>query len=135
MTQKRNSELVKYVGGRASIVLGHAYGHFIARILATKYPSRVRGVVLAASHTKQPSPLMAIAPFLAANLTLPEEERSAVLQGAFFASGHDARPWREGWYPKTLAMQRARVHGLNAGPQPPLQQRLRMQGTDVGDPE
>jgi hypothetical protein len=68
---------------------------------------------LGASQAKQPSPLMAIAPFLAANLTLPEEERLAVLQGAFFASGHDARPWLEGWSSKTLAMQRAGVHGLN----------------------
>ncbi len=99
--------------GARAIVLGHAYGHFIARLLATRHPSRVRGVVLAASQTKHVPPLVAIAPFLAANRSIPEDERLAVLQGAFFAPGHDARRWLEGWYPETLAMQRASAHGVD----------------------
>lgn len=107
------SAVIDTLAGGQAIVLGHAYGHFIARILATRYPSRVRGAVLAASQAKHPQPLVSIAPFLAANSMLPEEERLSVLQGAFFAPGHGARSWLDGWYPKTLAMQRASLHRVS----------------------
>ena len=107
------SAVIDALADGQAVVLGHAYGHLIARIVATRCPSRVRGVVLAASQAKHPQPLLAVAPFLAANSMLPEEERLSVLQGAFFASGHDARSWLDGWYPKTLAMQRASLRHVN----------------------
>jgi pimeloyl-ACP methyl ester carboxylesterase len=105
--------VIKQMAGGQAIVLGHAYGHFIARILASTQPSLVSGLVLAASQSKNVAPMMAAAPFLASNPDIPEEERLAVLQGAFFAPHHDARPWLDGWHPKTLAMQRASVHGMS----------------------
>lgn len=108
------AKVIENLGGGKAVVLGHAFGHFIARVVATVHPDRVAGVVLAASQTKHVPPLMGVAPFLAANSALPEDERLAVLQGAFFAPGHDAHTWLKGWYPKTLAMQRASVHEINA---------------------
>jgi pimeloyl-ACP methyl ester carboxylesterase len=105
--------VIKQMAGGQAIVLGHAYGHFIARVLATTQPSLVCGLVLAASQSKNVAPMVAAAPFLASNPDIPEEERLAVLRGTFFAPHHDARPWLDGWYPKTLAMQRASVHGMS----------------------
>ena len=44
----------------------------------------------------------------------PEEERLDTLRHAFFAPGHDARPWRSGWYPATLQIERAAARTVPA---------------------
>lgn len=105
--------VVERLAGGKAVLVGHAFGHFIARVVATSHPDRVRGVVLAASQSKHVPPLVGIAPFLAASPNLPEDERLAVLQGAFFAPGHNGRAWLQGWYPRTLAMQRESVRGID----------------------
>jgi pimeloyl-ACP methyl ester carboxylesterase len=98
--------VIDHMAGGKAIVIGHAYGHLIAKIVATDHPSRVRRVVLAASQAKHAPLIFAVAPFLAANPALLEAERLAVLEGAFFAQAHDARPWLQRWYPATLAIRR-----------------------------
>jgi hypothetical protein len=35
----------------------------------------------------------------------PEADQLAALRKAFFAAGHDARLWLDGWYPATVRMQ------------------------------
>jgi pimeloyl-ACP methyl ester carboxylesterase len=107
------ARVIQTCAGGQAFLLGHAFGHFIARIIATVHAKAVRGIILAASQAKRVSRLMATAPFLAANAALGDEERLAILQGAFFAPGHDARPWLEGWYPTTLAMQGASVRDID----------------------
>jgi pimeloyl-ACP methyl ester carboxylesterase len=97
-----------------AVVVGHAYGHFVARMLATDHPELVRGVVLAAaSPGKVPlgvneppvKPEVREAIRKASDLSLPETERVSALQLAFFAPDHDPRVWLSGWHPETEKME------------------------------
>jgi pimeloyl-ACP methyl ester carboxylesterase len=93
-----------------AVVVGHAYGHFVARTLATDRPDLVRGVVLAAASAgkvppgvREPSvsPEVREAIEKSGDLSLPETDRLRYLQFAFFAPGHDAHVWLAGWHPET----------------------------------
>lgn len=96
-------------GGRA-ILLGHAYGQFIAKRTAAAYPEMVPAVIAAAAGAMSNIPAdIAGAPRVAANASLPTSERLAALQKAFFAPGHDASVWLEGWYPRLAAVQAAAI--------------------------
>ena len=97
-----------------AVVVGHAYGHFVARMLATDRPDLVRGVVLAAaSPGKVPEgvneppvkPEIREAIKEADDLSLPEAQRLRALQLAFFAPNHDPRVWLTGWHPRTEKME------------------------------
>jgi pimeloyl-ACP methyl ester carboxylesterase len=68
----------------------------------------VRAVCLVAANVgHSPSPPEVRAAIKAsADPSLPEAERLAGLQYAFFAPGNDARGWLDGWYPDVLAAQR-----------------------------
>lgn len=93
--------------GQAPVVVGgHAFGNFVARQLATDRPELVSGVVLmAASPGKVPAgssekpigPEMRKAIDGSSDLSLPTEERLEYLRAAFFAPGHDASIWLDGW--------------------------------------
>jgi pimeloyl-ACP methyl ester carboxylesterase len=93
-----------------ALVVGHAYGHFVVRMLATDRPELVRGVVLAAASAgKVPpgvsepsvSPEVREAIDKSGDMSLPEADRLRYLQLAFFAPGHDPRVWLTGWHPET----------------------------------
>jgi pimeloyl-ACP methyl ester carboxylesterase len=88
-----------------AVVLGHAFGNFVARATAVHHPDRVAAVILAAAAGKTVDPQINSAPMRAADLTLPDQTRLAALRQAFFAPGHDPSPWLTGWYPDTLGMQ------------------------------
>ena len=77
-------------------------------MLATDRPELVRAVALVAANIgKAPSPPEVRAAIRAsADASLPEQQRLAALQFAFFAPGNDPRAWLEGWYPEVLAAQR-----------------------------
>src|SRR5262249_61146198 len=53
------AEVVKAHGGGKAVVVGHAYGNWVARMTATDYPALVRGVVIAAGPAKQYPPELA----------------------------------------------------------------------------
>src|SRR5471032_3101945 len=93
-----------------AVVVGHAWGNFPARMLATDRPDLVQGLVLVgASAGKVPagsselpiSPAMRQAIDGAGDTRLSEAQRLAYLRLAFFAPGHDPRVWLDGWYPVT----------------------------------
>ena len=96
--------VIRRLGDGRAVIVGHAFGHFVARMTAVDHPKEVRGVVLAAAAAST-YPAVAHAPRVAGNLKLPDAERLAALELAFFAPGHDARPWLKGWYPETQQMQ------------------------------
>jgi pimeloyl-ACP methyl ester carboxylesterase len=77
-------------------------------MLATDWPELVRAVSLVAANVGHaPSPPKVRAAIRAsADPSLPDAERLAALQFAFFAPGNDARPWLDGWHPDVLAAQR-----------------------------
>ena len=98
------------------VVVGHAYGHFVAGTLATDRPDLVRGVVLAAAsagkvppgvHEPSVSPEVREAIEKSGDLSLPEADRLRYLQLAFFAPGHDPHVWLGGWHPETEKAENA----------------------------
>ncbi len=88
-----------------AVVLGHAFGNFVARATAVHHGDTVASVILAAASGKTVAPEVNSAPLRAGDPTLSDDDRLAALRLAFFAPGHDASGWLHGWYPDTLAMQ------------------------------
>lgn len=99
------AEVIRVLGGGRAVILGHAFGHFVARMTAVDHPGLVRGVVLAAAAARQYAPEIAATPRIAGNPALPEAARLAALRLGFFAPGHDPRGWLHGWHPATQRMQ------------------------------
>jgi pimeloyl-ACP methyl ester carboxylesterase len=100
--------VVEQAKGGPAFVVGHAFGNRVARLLATVRPDLVRAVgLIAANVGRDPSPPDVRASIKAsADLSLPQEQRLAALQFAFFAPGNDAHAWLEGWHPDALAAER-----------------------------
>jgi pimeloyl-ACP methyl ester carboxylesterase len=102
------------------IVVGHAFGNFVARQIAADRPDLVRGVVIAAGSagkvppgsTEQPiGPEIRRAIDGPSDMSLPESKRLEYLQIAFFAPGNDARVWLGGWNSEVHHMEsHAREH-------------------------
>lgn len=108
--------VIDQLGSTPAVVLGHAFGNFVARVVATNHPDKVAAVILAAASGRSVDPGVNSAPLRAGDLTLPQSERLAALRLAFFAPGHDPSIWLSGWYPKTLTMQHEAVKRLNPAP-------------------
>jgi pimeloyl-ACP methyl ester carboxylesterase len=94
-------------GGGPAVVLGHAFGQWIARTLAADRPDLVRGVVLAAAAAKAAPPELREHLARCVDTDLPDATRLAALRGAFFAPGHDPSAWLSGWHKAAGAAQRA----------------------------
>ena len=91
-----------------AIMVGHAFGNRVSRLLATIRPDLVAGVVLVAAnvgHAPSP-PKIREAIRNSADATLPADARLAALRLVFFAPGNDPSGWLENWYPDVLAAQR-----------------------------
>jgi len=88
-----------------AVVLGHAFGNFVARATAEYHPEKIAAAILASAAGKTVAREINSAPMRAGDLSLPDGERLAALRLAFFAPGHDASIWLTGWYPDTLRMQ------------------------------
>jgi len=89
-----------------AVIVGHAYGNWVARMTAVDHPKLVRGVVLAAAAAKKyPSRLSELVG-KSANMALPDAERLAIIQELFFAPGHDPKIWLHGWWAEGSEAQR-----------------------------
>lgn len=106
------AEVVKTHGGGKAVVVGHAYGNWVARMTATDHPELVRGVVIAAAAAKQYAPELSVAVTTAGNLALPDAARLAALRFAFFAPGNDPAVWLTGWHPEIRESQRAAARAV-----------------------
>jgi pimeloyl-ACP methyl ester carboxylesterase len=100
---------IKALGNGRAVVVGHAYGHYVARVTDLDYPALVRGVVMAAagSASATSSPALPKALDVAADARQPKAARLAALQLAFFAPGNDPRAWLDGWHPELAKAYRA----------------------------
>jgi pimeloyl-ACP methyl ester carboxylesterase len=100
------AEVIKHEGGGPAVMVGHAFGNWVARMTAVDDPALVRGVVIVAAAAKAyPNGFagakeLSEAVRLAGDPKLPDEERLKYLRMAFFAPGHDAGVWLKGWYPE-----------------------------------
>jgi pimeloyl-ACP methyl ester carboxylesterase len=103
------AEVVKKLGGGKAVVVGHAYGNWVARMTAAR-PSRSGPRRRDCRGRRQAiPPELSTAVTKAGNLSLPDEVRLAALHFAFFAPGHDATIWLKGWHPEIRDSQRAAV--------------------------
>ncbi len=101
------AEVIKAFGNGKAVIVGHAYGNWVARMTAVDHPALVRGVVIAAAAAKQYPPELAAAINVAGNPALPDDERIKALRFAFFAPGSDPKVWLDGWHPGVRDRQRA----------------------------
>jgi pimeloyl-ACP methyl ester carboxylesterase len=101
------AETVEKLGQGRAVIVGHAYGNWVARMTATDHPRLVRGVVIAAAAAKQYAPELTKAVTDAGDLSLSNETRLAALRFAFFAPGNDPTVWLTGWHPEIRNSQRA----------------------------
>lgn len=91
----------------AAVVVGHAFGHYVARMLGADRPDLVRGVVVAAAGARNyPAALTELA-VKCSDSSLPDAERIGYLQTGFFAPGNDPAEWLIGWYPEVSRRQLA----------------------------
>ncbi|MFM0147415.1 alpha/beta fold hydrolase [Paraburkholderia sp. RL18-085-BIA-A] len=97
--------VLRSLGRGPAVVLGHAYGNLVTRVLATDHPELVKAAVLAAAQASRVAPDVAATPFIAGDTSAPEATRLKALRRAFFAPDHDPHIWLSGWYPETLRMQ------------------------------
>jgi pimeloyl-ACP methyl ester carboxylesterase len=98
---------VRALGGGRAVVVGHAYGHYVARVTDRDYPELVRGVVMAAAARAEIDPALPAALDCAANADMPQAARLAALRLAFFAPGSDPRAWLDGWHPALASAYRS----------------------------
>lgn len=88
------------LGAGPAIVVGHAYGHWVARVLDHLYPEKVVGVVVLAAAAREFPAGTAERLAVASDTTRTPSERLAALQACMFAPGNDASVWLSGWYPQ-----------------------------------
>src|SRR3984885_6134276 len=79
--------VIERLAGRPAVVLGHAFGQWIGRCVAADHPKLVRGTILAAAAAKSANPALRDQLAKCVDTSLPDPERLAALQVAFFAPG------------------------------------------------
>lgn len=93
-----------------AVLVGHAAGNWVARVLAHDRPDLTRAVALAAAIVTNTVPKNVSASISASfDMTLRDEERLRHLQQVYFAPGSDASVWLDGWWPEVSAAQRRAV--------------------------
>jgi pimeloyl-ACP methyl ester carboxylesterase len=93
-------------GGGPAVVLGHAGGQRLARMVAAARPDLVRAVIMLAAGGKAPQvPVAAAALAAVFDETLSEAAHLEAVRVAFFAPGNDPAVWRSGWYSATARME------------------------------
>jgi pimeloyl-ACP methyl ester carboxylesterase len=101
---------IEAAGGGPAVVLGHAFGQRVARMIAAAHPDKVRAIIALAAGGKAPQvPMAAKALTATFDESLSEAEHLEVVRAAFFAPANDPAVWRAGWYPATMKMQRQAI--------------------------
>lgn len=99
--------------GGPAIIVGHAFGSWVARMTAIDHPELVRGVVMVAAAAKAypvgfpGAKELSEAVRKSGDFALPSSERLKYLRLAFFAPNSDARVWLQGWHPAADEVQLA----------------------------
>lgn len=88
-----------------AIVVGHAFGNWVARVLAQEHPHLVAGVVLAAAAAANYPPEQRTDVRTCSDPALPGARRLEALARSFFAPGHDPSAWLDGWHAEAARIQ------------------------------
>lgn len=105
--------VIERLGAGRAVIVGHAFGHFVARVTDLKRPELVRGVVVLGGAARSFPPRITESLAIASDTSRPAAERLAQLRIGFFAPGNDPSVWLEGWHPELRESYR------RAGAQPP----------------
>ena len=100
------AEVITRENAGPAVIVGHAYGNWVARMTAVDYPKLVRGVVLAAAAAKKFPARLSELVSKSADMKLPEAERLAYMREIFFAPQSDATVWLKGWWAEASEAQR-----------------------------
>jgi pimeloyl-ACP methyl ester carboxylesterase len=93
-------------GGSPAVVLGHAFGQRVCRMLAADRPDLVSAVIMLAAGGKvSPSEDIGTALRGCFDLSLPQNTRMDFVRSAFFAVDNDPTVWRDGWEPALVQTQ------------------------------
>ena len=105
--------VIRHEGGGPAVIVGHAFGSWVARMTAVDHPKLVRGVVMVAAAAKAyPAGFpgageLSEAVRKSGDPALSDDERLKYLRLAFFAPNSDASVWLRGWHPKVDEAQSA----------------------------
>jgi pimeloyl-ACP methyl ester carboxylesterase len=105
------AEVIKHENAGPAVIVGHAFGSWVARMTAVDDPQLVRGVVMAGAAAKaypagfDGAKELSDAVRRSGDPTRPEEERIRYLRTFFFAPGSDANVWLTGSDPAVDAAQ------------------------------
>jgi pimeloyl-ACP methyl ester carboxylesterase len=98
--------VIRHEGGGPAVLVGHAFGNWVARMTAVDHPQLVRGVAIVAAAAKaypagfDGAKALSEAVRKSGDPALSDAERLHHLRIAFFAPGSDASVWLQGWYPE-----------------------------------
>jgi pimeloyl-ACP methyl ester carboxylesterase len=101
------AKVIEHEANGSAVVIGHAYGNWVARTVATDHPKQVRGVVIAAAASKRYDPRLTGYIDKCEDASLPDDERLKYLRLTFFAADSNPKPWLNGWHPEVKKAQRA----------------------------
>ena len=101
------AKVIEHEARGPAVIVGHAYGNWVARMTAVDHPQLVRGVVIAAAGAKNFPAYLSGYIDKCEDASLLDEERLKYLRLTFFASSNDPKPWLHGWHPEVKKAQRA----------------------------
>lgn len=100
--------VIRAFGGGPVVVIGHAFGNQLARVVATDHPELVKQVILLAAGGLVPASEKTRETFNRVfDAKLPDNERLLAIGAAFFAPGHDPKVWLDGWHFDVAKAQQA----------------------------
>jgi len=98
--------VIEALGGKPVIVVGHAFGQRVGRMLAADRPELVRAMAMVAAGGRAPMKPDAPEALMGCfRLDRPDAERLADVAFAFFAPGNDASVWADGWHADVATAQ------------------------------
>ena len=98
--------VIRHENAGPAVLVGHAFGNWVARMTAVDHPQLVRGVAIVAAAAKaypagfDGAKALSEAVRKSGDPAQSDAERMNYLRIAFFAPGSDARVWLQGWYPE-----------------------------------
>jgi pimeloyl-ACP methyl ester carboxylesterase len=101
------AKVIEHEARGPAVIIGHAYGNWVARMTAADHPKLVRGIVIAAAGAKNFPAYLSGYIDKCEDASLPDEERLKYLRLTFFAAGNDPKSWLQGWHPEVKKAQRA----------------------------